>query len=90
MNDYYEGHDEVDKYDLYGVCNYMLLDIGIEHYTAKCKNVSNGIWYKFDDDEWIEEDEPCFHDSGELYIMFYTNTKRSDYESDILSMPDSV
>lgn len=87
MNEYYARND-VERYNLYGICNFIPLEGVVDHYTAKCKNVSNETWYKFDDDEWIEEDEPGLDDRSKVFIMFYTNTRRRD--NFILNMPASV
>ena len=59
-------------YDLYAVCNHHGTDLQGGHYTATCRNPTDGKWYSFDDvhtkaitkpeDEVISED---------AYILFY-------------------
>ena len=36
-------------YDLYAVCNHHGSDLQSGHYTATCKNPTDGQWYHFDD-----------------------------------------
>jgi hypothetical protein len=60
------------QYDLYAVCNHHGTDLQGGHYTATCRNPTDGKWYAFDDvntrtitkpeDEVISED---------AYILFY-------------------
>ena len=60
------------QYDLYAVCNHHGNDLQGGHYTATCRNPTDGKWYSFDDvhtrtitkpeDEVVSED---------AYILFY-------------------
>ena len=60
------------QYDLYAVCNHHGNDLQGGHYTATCRNPTDGKWYAFDDvhtrtitkpeDEVVSED---------AYILFY-------------------
>ena len=68
------------QYDLYAVCNHHGNDLQGGHYTATCRNPTDGKWYAFDDvhtrtitkpeDEVVSED---------AYILFYQ--KRTSFSS---------
>ncbi|RDD43932.1 Ubiquitin carboxyl-terminal hydrolase 43 [Trichoplax sp. H2] len=56
-------------YDLYAVCNHHG-NMGSGHYTACCRNPSNGRWYSFDDAR-VEEVSSDFIVTNDAYILFY-------------------
>ena len=73
----FQANESIDlsnsyQYDLYAVCNHHGTDLQGGHYTATCRNPTDGKWYAFDDvhtrtitkpeDEVISED---------AYILFY-------------------
>ncbi len=57
-------------YELYAVCNHHGGDLQGGHYTAFCKNPTDGQWYNFDDvrTRCITEQEVV---SNDAYILFY-------------------
>ena len=57
-------------YDLYAVCNHHGDDLQGGHYTATCRNPTDGQWYTFDDmhTNKVEENEVVTLDA---YILFY-------------------
>jgi ubiquitin carboxyl-terminal hydrolase 8 len=61
------------SYNLYGISNhYGTMEGG--HYTAYCKNVEYGKWYKFDDHEVSEISNNNVR-SGAAYILFYSSVE---------------
>ena len=62
--------DEDYTYELYAVCNHHGSDLQGGHYTAFCKNPTDGQWYCFDDmhTKPITEQEVLSQDA---YILFY-------------------
>merc|ERR1719481_1112239 len=68
------GSDRDDTmYELYSVCNHHGSDLQGGHYTALCKNPTDGQWYSFDDmnTKHIAEAEVVTKDA---YILFYQKT----------------
>ena len=61
---------EETVYELYSVCNHHGSDLLGGHYTAYCKNPTDGRWYSFDDMQTrqVEESEVVGKDA---YILFY-------------------
>jgi len=61
---------ECFTYDLYAVCNHHGDDLQGGHYTATCRNPTDGQWYSFDDihTSKVEENEVVSQDA---YILFY-------------------
>lgn len=57
-------------YDLYAVCNHHGDDLQGGHYTATCRNPTDGHWYSFDDIHTSKVDEPDVV-SADAYILFY-------------------
>jgi ubiquitin carboxyl-terminal hydrolase 31 len=57
-------------YDLYAVCNHHGDDLQGGHYTATCKNPTDGHWYSFDDNHTSKVDESDVV-SADAYILFY-------------------
>uniref|UniRef100_A0A0K2SXQ8 Ubiquitin carboxyl-terminal hydrolase n=1 Tax=Lepeophtheirus salmonis TaxID=72036 RepID=A0A0K2SXQ8_LEPSM len=57
-------------YDLYAVCNHHGSDLQGGHYTATCRNPTDGIWYSFDDvrTKSLSKNEVVTKDA---YILFY-------------------
>ena len=57
-------------YDLYAVCNHHGDDLQGGHYTATCRNPTDGQWYSFDDmhTSKVEENDVVGQDA---YILFY-------------------
>ena len=65
------GRDVEDTtYELYSVCNHHGSDLQGGHYTAVCRNPTDGQWYSFDDvhTKQIPESEVVTKDA---YILFY-------------------
>lgn len=68
------GSDRDDTmYELYSVCNHHGSDLQGGHYTAVCRNPTDGQWYSFDDmnTKQIAEREVVTKDA---YILFYQKT----------------
>ena len=67
----YSKEDTV--YELYSVCNHHGSDLLGGHYTAFCKNPTDGQWYSFDDmhTKLITDNEVITKDA---YILFYQKT----------------
>jgi ubiquitin carboxyl-terminal hydrolase 31 len=57
-------------YDLYAVCNHHGSDLQSGHYTATCKNPTDGHWYNFDDVHTRVVDKTDVV-SVDAYILFY-------------------
>lgn len=57
-------------YDLYAVCNHHGDDLQGGHYTATCRNPTDGHWYSFDDNHTSKVDESDVV-SADAYILFY-------------------
>ena len=57
-------------YDLYAVCNHHGDDLQGGHYTATCRNPTDGQWYSFDDVHTSKVEEPDVV-SQDAYILFY-------------------
>ena len=65
------GRDAEDTtYELYSVCNHHGSDLQGGHYTAVCRNPTDGQWYSFDDvhTKQVPEAEVVTKDA---YILFY-------------------
>ena len=64
---------EETMYELYSVCNHHGSDLLGGHYTAYCKNPTDGQWYGFDDmnTKQLTEAEVVTKDA---YILFYQKT----------------
>ncbi|KAB7499585.1 Ubiquitin carboxyl-terminal hydrolase 43 [Armadillidium nasatum] len=63
-------------YDLYAICNHHGRDLQGGHYTAVCRNPTNGKWYTFDDFniEEIPQEKVIDQDA---YILFYQKREES-------------
>jgi len=63
-------NEEEYLYDLYAVCNHHGSDLQGGHYTANCRNPTDGQWYSFDDvhTKPLRESEVLTQDA---YILFY-------------------
>ena len=74
------GGEEETKYELYGVCNHHGTDLQGGHYTAYCRNPTDGQWYNFDDVNTnnINEEEIVTKDA---YILFYQKSSLSPSSS---------
>lgn len=57
-------------YDLYAVCNHHGNDLQGGHYTATCRNPTDGHWYTFDDMHTRKVDERDVV-TQDAYILFY-------------------
>lgn len=69
LSKYYQGNDEVPKYDLYGIVNhYGSLSYG--HYIAYCKEWEKDKWYEYDDSNVVDINEKNIVTEG-AYILFY-------------------
>lgn len=57
-------------YDLYAVCNHHGVGLVGGHYTAYCRNPTDGMWYLFDDAHVtrVKESEIV---TTSAYILFY-------------------
>uniref|UniRef100_A0A1B6KHF6 Ubiquitin carboxyl-terminal hydrolase n=2 Tax=Graphocephala atropunctata TaxID=36148 RepID=A0A1B6KHF6_9HEMI len=71
-------HKENLVYDLIGVCNHYGGLMG-GHYTANCKNYSDGNWYCFDDNS-VTLISPESVQTEHAYVLFYSRRpiKKSD------------
>ena len=67
-------------YDLYAVCNHHGDDLQGGHYTATCKNPTDGQWYNFDDinTSKVDENDVVTQDA---YILFYQKQSLSPCSS---------
>ncbi len=63
-------NDDDYVYDLYAVCNHHGTNLQSGHYTAFCRNPTDGQWYSFDDvhTKVLREQEVVAQDA---YILFY-------------------
>jgi len=70
-----QGEHET-TYELYGVCNHHGTDLQGGHYTAYCRNPTDGHWYFFDDvnTRRISESDIVTKDA---YILFYQKSSLS-------------
>ncbi len=59
-----------NAYDLYAVCNHHGDDLQGGHYTATCRNPTDGQWYSFDDMNTSKVDETDVV-TQDAYILFY-------------------
>ena len=69
-----EGSEESKgfySYDLYAVCNHHGSDLQGGHYTATCRNPTDGHWYLFDDNHVQKLDADREVVTEEAYILFY-------------------
>jgi len=57
-------------YELYGVCNHHGKDLQSGHYTALCRNPTDGRWYSYDDTR-VQKREEAAVISADAYILFY-------------------
>ena len=65
-----QGRPSNFVYDLYAVCNHHGDDLQGGHYTATCRNPTDGQWYSFDDMHTSKVDEADVV-SQDAYILFY-------------------
>ncbi len=70
------GQGDETTYELYGVCNHHGQDLQGGHYTAYCRNPTDGHWYFFDDinTRRISESDIVTKDA---YILFYQKSSLS-------------
>ena len=72
-------------YDLYAVCNHHGTDLQGGHYTATCRNPTDGKWYAFDDVHTRSitkpEDEVVSEDA---YILFYQKCSSLSSNMDVI------
>ena len=70
------GQGDETTYELYGVCNHHGQDLQGGHYTAYCRNPTDGHWYFFDDinTRRISEADIVTKDA---YILFYQKSSLS-------------
>ncbi|XP_031555886.1 ubiquitin carboxyl-terminal hydrolase 43-like [Actinia tenebrosa] len=61
--------NEDNLYDLYAVCNHMGTMSG-GHYTAYCKNPTDGQWYLYDDTR-VDKLPAAKVNSNAAYLLFY-------------------
>jgi len=74
------GEGDETTYELYGVCNHHGSDLQGGHYTAYCRNPTDGHWYAFDDmnTRRISESDIVTKDA---YILFYQKSSLSSSSS---------
>ena len=74
------GQSENNVYELYAVCNHHGSDLQGGHYTAYCRNPTDGQWYNFDDNHTkvIAEQDVTTQDA---YILFYQRQSLSTSSS---------
>ena len=65
-----KGSVNNNTYDLYAVCNHHGSDLQSGHYTATCKNPTDGQWYHFDDVHTRVVDKTDVV-TVDAYILFY-------------------
>merc|ERR1712029_1171812 len=70
------GEGDETTYELYGVCNHHGQGLQGGHYTAYCRNPTDGHWYFFDDvnTRRISESDIVTKDA---YILFYQKSSLS-------------
>ncbi|QQP42081.1 Ubiquitin carboxylterminal hydrolase 31like [Caligus rogercresseyi] len=78
--------EENHIYDLYAVCNHHGSDLQGGHYTATCRNPTDGVWYNFDDvrTKSLPESEVVTKDA---YILFYQRRNCSGGSTTTTSTP---
>ncbi|XP_043240845.1 ubiquitin carboxyl-terminal hydrolase 31-like isoform X1 [Amphibalanus amphitrite] len=59
-----------EVYELYAVCNHHGKDLQSGHYTALCRNATDGNWYRYDDSR-VQRVEEAAVVSPDAYILFY-------------------
>ena len=71
-------------YDLYAVCNHHGDDLQGGHYTATCRNPTDGQWYTFDDmhTNKVEENEVHRLPAG-LVVLLQVGRHRLPHGSDV-------
>jgi len=76
-------------YDLYAVCNHHGEDLQGGHYTATCRNPTDGQWYSFDDmhTSKVEEAEVV---NNNAYILFYQKQIKGGSQSSSSSSSSST
>lgn len=91
--------EENYMYDLYAVCNHHGSDLQGGHYTAFCRNPTDGQWYNFDDMHTKAISEPDVI-TKDAYILFYqrhsvgssssssSSSSGSNQEHWVFRMPD--
>jgi len=69
-NTNHRAMDDQHVYDLYAVCNHHGVGLVGGHYTAYCRNPTDGMWYLFDDAHVtrVKESEIV---TTSAYILFY-------------------
>jgi len=75
-------------YDLYAVCNHHGDDLQGGHYTATCRNPTDGHWYSFDDMHTSKVDESDVV-SADAYILFYQKQSLASNSSSTSSASSS-
>ena len=85
MNEFVPKSNNIAMYSLYGICNHIGDDFNTGHYEAICKNINEEVWYKFNDAfcNKIIIEMPSVN-SDEAYLLFYSNSNRSNYKYNIL------
>lgn len=58
-------------YELYGVCNHHGKDLQSGHYTALCRNATDGNWYSYDDTRVQRVEDAAGVVTPDAYILFY-------------------
>jgi ubiquitin carboxyl-terminal hydrolase 31 len=75
-------------YDLYAVCNHHGDDLQGGHYTATCRNPTDGQWYAFDDVNTSKVEEPEVV-TDDAYILFYQRQSTTPNSSSASSSASS-
>jgi ubiquitin carboxyl-terminal hydrolase 2/21 len=68
LDNYCEGYNKDNNYELYGICNHSGGTLG-GHYYAYCKNI-NGNWYNYNDSSVTKIEEANIY-SNAAYCLFY-------------------
>ena len=70
MSSYVKGYNSKSYvYDLYGICNHLGGPMG-GHYTSYVRNANNK-WYKFNDTNVSEIENPATMIKSDAYCFFY-------------------
>ena len=75
LSQYIEGVNSPTKYELTGVITHLGVSGPNGHFIAFCKNLKNGKWYKYNDENVTEADNFEVHNEGIAYILFYNSKK---------------
>ena len=71
IGDYIESKQTHSKYELIGVITHLGLSGPGGHFIAFCRDLIDGKWYKYNDEEVTPANTFSVHNEGIAYILFY-------------------